>query len=60
MLPAQVHAAEEREVERSGGTRKQLVLAGEEVQPVGQTAGAAGGRKRIAVTVSTRASMLIQ
>tara|TARA_B100000795_G_scaffold25691_1_gene17091 strand:- start:199 stop:384 length:186 start_codon:yes stop_codon:yes gene_type:complete len=46
------------EVERSGGTRKQLALAGEGVQPVGQAV-AKGGRKRIAVAVSTRASMHI-
>ena len=37
-----------------GGTRKQMALTGEGVQPVGQTAGAAGGRKRIAVAVSRR------
>eukprot|EP00964_Phaeocystis_antarctica_P020463 scaffold11314_cov58-Phaeocystis_antarctica.AAC.3 len=48
------------EVERSGGTRKQLVLAGEEVQPVGQTAGAAGGRKRTAVAVSTRTPSILR
>eukprot|EP00964_Phaeocystis_antarctica_P015240 scaffold8422_cov82-Phaeocystis_antarctica.AAC.1 len=40
------------EVECSGGTRKQVALAGEGVQPIGQTAGAAGGRERTAVVVS--------
>eukprot|EP00964_Phaeocystis_antarctica_P157368 scaffold127530_cov88-Phaeocystis_antarctica.AAC.1 len=54
--PCSSHRSTQRksEVERSGGTRKQVVLAGEEVQPVGQTAGAAGGRKRAAVAVSMR------
>ena len=43
-------------MERSGGTRKQVALAGEEVQPVGQAV-AAAGRKRIAAAISTRAPM---
>ena len=62
MLPAHVHAANS-EVERSGGTRKQVALrvalASEGVQPAGQAV-AARGRERIAVVaVSTRASMRI-
>ena len=46
------------EVERSGGTLKQVALAGEGVQPVGQAV-AAAGRKRMAVEVSTRAPVRI-
>ena len=39
------------EVERSGGTRKQVVPAGEGVQPVGQAVAAAG---RIVVTITRK------
>eukprot|EP00964_Phaeocystis_antarctica_P059489 scaffold35321_cov64-Phaeocystis_antarctica.AAC.3 len=51
--PCSLHRSTQRksEVERSGGTRKQVALAGEGVQPVPQTAGAARGRKRTAVDV---------
>eukprot|EP00964_Phaeocystis_antarctica_P020948 scaffold11593_cov61-Phaeocystis_antarctica.AAC.5 len=42
------------EVERSGGTRKQVVLAGEGVQPVGQAVAAAGRKKRTVTMSRTR------
>ena len=62
MPPYSSHRSTQRknEVERSGGTRKQVALADEGVQPVRQTACAAGGRKRILVAVSTRASVRIR
>eukprot|EP00964_Phaeocystis_antarctica_P156502 scaffold126188_cov57-Phaeocystis_antarctica.AAC.1 len=52
--PCSLHRSTQRksEVERSGVTRKQVALAGEGVQPVGQTAGAAGGRERTAAAIS--------
>ena len=51
--PCSSHRSTQRksEVERSGGTRKQVLLTGEGVQPAGQAAAMAGS-KRMTVTIT--------
>jgi hypothetical protein len=43
----------ENEVERSGGTKKQVELTGERVQSAGQSVVAAAGRQRIMAITRT-------